>query len=195
MRNPLLAGERVYLRPLEPADAEPLARMDAQESDTFMYRQRFPSSPLEHTQWINEMYKERPPGSIPFAVCVREDDRLLGTVGVMDLDWVNRTGETFSFLGPAEVRGHGYGTEAKLLLLGYLFDRLHLHVLRSEVDGPNSRSAAALLKQGYRRAGSRKWADVKNGRFFDQMLFDVTREDWLQARAGFHARPAPPEHP
>lgn len=188
MHNPMLVGERVYLRPLEPSDAEPLARIDAQEADTFMYRQRFPSSPLEHTQWISEvMYKERPPDSIPFAVCVREDDRLLGVMGVDDLDWVNRTGETFSFLGPAEMRGRGYGTEAKLLLLGYLFEQLNLHVIRSEVDGPNTRSAAALLKQGYRRAGSRKWVDVKNGRYFDMMLFDLTRADWLEADARFHA--------
>ena len=194
MRNPMLVGERVYLRPVEPADAEPLARMDALEADTFMYRQRFPSSPLEHTHWIDEMYKEQPPGSIPFAVCARDDDRLLGVVGVDGLDWLNRTGETFSFLGPADIRGRGYGTEAKLLLLGYLFDQLHLHVIRSEVDGPNTRSAAALLKQGYRRAGTRKWVDVKNGRFYDQMLFDLTRDDWRQADTRFHAQAGASDH-
>jgi len=36
MRNPIMVGERVYLRPLEVADAECLARMDAVETDTFM---------------------------------------------------------------------------------------------------------------------------------------------------------------
>jgi RimJ/RimL family protein N-acetyltransferase len=191
MRNPVLIGERVYLRALEPDDAEPFARMDAVEADTFMYRQRFPSSPMEHAHWIEEAYKERPPHSIPFAVGARADDRLLGVVGVDDLDWVNRTGETFSFLGPAEVRGQGYGTEAKHLLLGYCFDRLHLHVLRSEVDQPNTRSAAALLKQGYRRAGALKWVDVKGGRYIDQYLFDVTRPDWIAAhRAWLDSRGA-----
>jgi diamine N-acetyltransferase len=182
MRNPLLVGERVYLRPLERPDAEPLARMDALEAETFMYRLHVPTSPLEHVRWIDEAYKERPPGSIPLAVCARDDDRMLGVVGVDGLDWINRTGETFSFLGPAEVRGQGFGTEAKLLFLGYCFDHLHLHVIRSEVHQPNTRSAAALRRQGYRRAGSLKWVDVKHGRYIDMEQFDVTREDWCRAR-------------
>ncbi|MFZ0217407.1 MAG: GNAT family protein [Candidatus Dormiibacterota bacterium] len=135
---------------------------------------------------------ERPPGSIAFAVCMRGDDRFLGVVGVDGLDWVHRTGETFSFLGPADVRGRGYGTEAKHLLLEYCFDRLDLLVLCSEVAEPNTRSAAALSKQGYRRAGVRKWADVTGGRYIDDLLFDLTRRDWLAAREAWLAsRPAP----
>jgi diamine N-acetyltransferase len=160
-----------------------------------MYRTHFPTSPLEHTHWIAEAYKERPPGSIALAVCARADDRLLGAVGVDGLDWVNRTGETFSFLGPAEVRGQGFGTEAKFLLLGYCFDHLQLHVIRSEVHEPNTRSAAALLKQGYRRAGASKWVDVKQGRYIDMQLFDVTREDWLRAREAWLAERRASAHP
>ncbi len=191
MRNAVLVGERVYLRALEPSDAEPLARLDAVEEDTFMYRQRLPTSPLEHVAQIQEDYKPRPPHHVAFAVCGREDDSLLGVVGVFGIDWVHRNGETFSGLGPAGIRGKGYGTEAKHLLLEYCFDHLGLHVLRSEVAETNTRSAAALLKQGYRRAGALKWQDVKGGRYIDQHLFDVTREDWLRARQAWHAaRPA-----
>lgn len=187
MRSPVLVGERVYLRAREPADAEPLARLDAVEVDTFMYRRRFPTSPLDYQAQIREDYKARPPKGIGFAVCLRRDDTLLGMVGVVDIDWVNRNGETFSWLGPAAIRGQGYGTEAKHLLLGYCFDRLGLHVLRSDVAETNTRSAAALLKQGYRRAGVRKWQDVKGGRYIDQLLFDVTREDWLRAYEAWRA--------
>jgi RimJ/RimL family protein N-acetyltransferase len=192
MRNPVLIGERLYLRALEPPDADVLAQLDAVEEDTFMYRQRLPTSPLEHLAQIQESYRPRPPRGISFAVCLREDDRLLGVVGVGDIDWVHRNGETFSGLGPASIRGHGYGTEAKHLLLEYCFDRIGLHVLRSEVAETNTRSAAALMKQGYRRAGVRKWIDVKGGRYIDEYLFDVTREDWLQAREAWLAsrRPA-----
>lgn len=181
MRNPALIGERVYLRPFEGSDAVASARLDAVEEDTFMYRHRVPISPLEYTAMFQESYRARPPGGIPFAVCLRADDSLLGVVGVMGIDWVHRNGETFSGLGPAGVRGKGYGTEAKHLLLGYCFQRIGLHVLRSEVHETNPRSAAALLKQGYRRAGVHKWHDVKGGRYIDMQLFDITRPDWLQA--------------
>jgi RimJ/RimL family protein N-acetyltransferase len=188
MRSPLLVGERVYLRALEAGDGEASARLDAAEADTFMWRGRVPTSPLEHEPSIAEAYKQQPPRRISLAVCLKEDDRFIGDVGIFDVDWVHRTAETGSWIGPADVRGQGYGTEAKHLLLEYCFDRLHLHVLRSEVDEPNTRSAAALAKQGYRPAGRRRWVDVKDGRYVDMLLFDLTREDWLAARDAWRAR-------
>jgi len=187
MRNPIMVGERVYLRPVEKSDAAAIAHLDAAETDTFMWRRRIPTSPLEHESWASGLYRGEPPSEVWFAVCLREDDRYIGFVGIGDIDWVHRTGETASELGPAEIRGRGYGTEAKHLLLEYCFDRLFLHVLLSDVDEPNTRSAAALGKQGYRLAGRQRWAEVKNGRYVDMLLFDVVREDWLAARDAWRA--------
>src|SRR5262249_15733704 len=119
------------------------------------------------------------------AVCLKEADRFVGLVGVYGIDLVNRVGETGSFLGPAEVRGKGYGTEAKHLLLEYCFDHLHLHVLQSFVLETNTRSSAALAKQGYRHAGRIKWADVKNGPYVDGNGYDLMRHEWVAARAAW----------
>src|SRR5690349_6280978 len=119
MRSPIMVGERVYLRAMEAGDAEALARIDAAETDTFMWRERVPTSPMEHEHSIAEMYKQQPPRSVWLAVCLRDDDRLIGGVGVFDIDWLHRTGETASELGPPEVRGREYGTVAKHLLLEY----------------------------------------------------------------------------
>lgn len=193
MRNPVVIGERVYLRALEPSDADRLAWLDAVEDETFMYRERVPIGPLQRVAGIERGYRMRPPPDVVFAVCLRVDDTLLGTVGVADIDWVHGNGETFSGLGPAGIRGQGYGTEAKHLLLGYCFERIGLHVLRSEVAETNTRSAAALMKQGYRRAGALKWVDVKGGRYIDGQVFDVTRDDWLRAYNAWTAARSP--HP
>jgi RimJ/RimL family protein N-acetyltransferase len=187
MRSPVMAGERVYLRALEAGDALALAHIDAAETDTFMWRARVPTSPMEHERVIAEMYRQQPPGSLWFAVCTRDGDTFIGLVGVVGLDWVHRSGETATMLGPAEVRGKGYGTEAKHLLLEYCFERIHLHVLKSVVDEPNTRSAAALAKQGYRPAGRRRWWAVKDGRYVDALLFDVLRDEWLAAREAWRA--------
>jgi RimJ/RimL family protein N-acetyltransferase len=190
MRNPIMVGERLYLRPLEAGDAELIAAIDAAETDTFMWRHRIPTSPLEHDHFIAEVYKQVPPRLVWLSVCLREGDRFIGNVGVGNIDWLHRTGETASWIGPAEVRGQDHGTEAKHLLLEYCFDRLHLHVLMSEVHEPNTRSAAALGKQGYRPAGRLRWIDVKDGRYVDELLFDLTRADWLAARDAWRARRA-----
>jgi RimJ/RimL family protein N-acetyltransferase len=182
MRNPIMIAERVYLRPFETADAETLAAIAATETDTFMYRGRKPFSPLAYERDTGEAYKGEYPPWIAFVVALRADDRCIGQIGVSDIDYLHRTAETFSALGPAEFRNRGYGTEAKHLLLEYCFDRLHLHALRSSVFEANTRSAAALLKQGYREVGRLKWADVKDGRYQDDLLFDLLRDEWLAAR-------------
>jgi RimJ/RimL family protein N-acetyltransferase len=183
MHNPIIAGERVYLRAVEAADAETLAQISALETDTFMYRGRKPFSPLAYAHAISREYTQEPPSAITLAVCLREDDRCIGGLGVDSVNYVNRTGETYTQLGPAEIRNKGYGTEAKHLLLEYCFNRLHFHVLRSVVFEHNTRSVAALMKQGYRPAGRLKWVDVKGGRYHDALLFDVLRDEWLAARS------------
>ena len=186
MRNTMMIGARVYLRPVEIADGATLAAHAATETETFMYRGRGPMSPIAHEHWVTEMQRSQPPRDLAFAVCLRADDRCIGFVGVDEIDWVHRTGETFSQLGPA-ARGKGYGTEAKHLLLEYCFDRLHLHALFSTVSATNTRSMAALAKQGYRPAGERAWADVKDGVYRSIHYFDVLRDEWLAARAAWLA--------
>jgi RimJ/RimL family protein N-acetyltransferase len=187
MRNPMMIGERVYLRPLEASDGEEFARHAADETETFMNRGRSPESPLSGESWIAKLYEKQPPSDLELAVCLRADDRLIGSVGLEQIDWVNRTAETGSWLTLPEYRGKGYGTEAKHLLLEYTFDVLQLHVLWSEVWEPNTRSAAALVKQGYRPAGRRRWQDVKDGVLRDMLVFDVKRDEWLAARAAWQA--------
>jgi RimJ/RimL family protein N-acetyltransferase len=191
MRNPIMTGQRVYLRTLEVADAEAFSHHASAETETFMLRGRSVSSPLEAEPWVTRLYASQPPRTISLAICLIADDRLIGTVDLDDIDWVNRTAETGSWLTLPGLRGQGLGTEAKHLLLEYAFDRLQLHVLMSTVWEPNTRSAAALVKQGYRPAGRLRWHDVKNGVYRDLLLFDVTRPDWLAARAAWQAtRPA-----
>ena len=182
MRNAIKVGARVYLRPLEVEDAPLFARASAIESETANYS-RVPTSALAFEHWITEMSRARPPSEITFAICERESDRLLGTTTIRHLDWVNRIGETGSGLLDAADRGKGYGTEAKHLLLDYCFNDLHLHAVNASVFAPNTRSAAALRKQGYRLAGRIRWDAFKDGAWHDALIFDLLRDDWLAVRS------------
>lgn len=187
MRNPLLVGERVYLRPLEKEDAEVFARGMANEREQMMDRWRMPFSQIGFEADIESQHKRQPPEHVELAVCFKENDQCIGSVGIFDVDYVNGAGETGSWLDSAENRGKGYGTEAKHLLLEYGFDRLQLHVLHSWVWEPNVRSAAALKKQGYQPAGRLEREEVKNGVYYAGLMFDVKRDEWLAAREAWQA--------
>jgi N-acetyltransferase len=184
MRNPVMVGERVYLRPFEVEDASVLANRYASEPDTFMERGREMISEIAFERWIGNLYERQPThAEVPFAVCLKETDAYIGLVSIEWLDLVNRIGETGSWMHDPEYRGKGYGTEAKHLLLEYCFDRLHLRVLRSRTFETNTRSVAALIKQGYQPAGRLRFGDIKDGQFRDTLCFDISRYEWVAARS------------
>lgn len=187
MRNPIMVGERVYLRPLEKEDAQQLALGFAVESETMMMRWRIPLSPIAWEEHVEALHKQQPPSEIEIGVCLNENDQLIGSVELSHVNYVNRTAETGSWMLLAEHRGKGFGTEAKHLLLEYAFDRIQLHVLYSWVWEPNTRSAAALMKQGYKPAGRLRRQEIKNGIYNDGLMFDIKREEWMAARERWRA--------
>jgi diamine N-acetyltransferase len=183
MRNPMMIGERIYLRPLEVEDAAEIAAASHHETDTFMERGRELDSPIALERYISEMYEQQPPdGEQQFACCLIENDECIGIVGLEFVDLVNRVAETGSWFHKPEYRNKGYGTESKHLVLEYAFERLNLEMIVSYVWEPNTRSAAALLKQGYREAGRLKWEAIKDGVYRDTLVFDISREEWLASR-------------
>lgn len=183
MRNPILAGERVYLRALEKDDAQIMALGFAVESESMMQRWRMPLSAISWEAHIEGLHKQQPPSAIELGVCLRDDDTLIGSVEITQINYVNRTAETGSWMVRAEHRGKGYGTEAKHLLLEYAFDRVQLHVLYSWVWEPNTRSAAALMKQGYKPSGKLLRQDIYKERRL------LRRSDVRRQAGGVDRRP------
>jgi len=187
VHNPILVGDRVYLRPLETSDAAAFAEATAAETTTLSKSGRLPLSPLMFERDFAGTPSDRPPGAISFGVARNADGRLLGSVALLDIDWVNRSAETASYLLGEDVRGQGYGTEAKMLLLEYAFDRIQLHVVQSWVRSTNIRSANALVRQGYRLAGRRYWKGFQAGAYVDHLIFDLLRDEWVAAREAWRS--------
>jgi RimJ/RimL family protein N-acetyltransferase len=181
--NAWVVGERLYLRPIEQADAEEMARWSAREPESFHDTGRHIRSPISHWQWHRNKADESPPSWIRFAIVAKEGDVLIGANGLAFIDWIARTAETESEIVRPDYRGAGYGTEAKHLLLEYGFERIGLHTVYSFVWEFNTRSWQALLKQGYRRAGRLSWTGVKNAEYVGDLAFDLLAEEWRSHRA------------
>jgi len=177
-RNAVLVGQRVYLRQQEHDDFESVARLARTETEIFFDIGRYLPSSVGMRRRLENQEKATLPTDIWFAVCLRETDEHLGVVGLLDVDYQNRFAETGSFFNRPEFRGGGYGSEAKQLLLEWSFEILGLHMIQSWVYFPNTRSAAALRKQGYTEAGRMVWAYSHNGTLDSFVLFDLLAEEW-----------------
>ena len=68
------------------------------------------------------------------------------------------------------------------MLLEYAFERLGLNMIWSWVKMSNTRSQAALRKQGYRDAGRVHWVNFAPAGFDDAAMFDILASEWRAAR-------------
>jgi len=176
--NAVRVGRRVYLRPFEEKDGPVLAKLTREEPETFFDTGRRLYSGTGVAAWHDSLQKKDPPAWIRFAICLRQSDEVIGGVGIDGIDRVHAFAESESEVLNAQYRDQGYGTEAKHLLLDYAFNTLNLHSLQSYVLWENTRSAAALRKQGYREAGRINWTYAWNGKFGSVAVFDLLAEEW-----------------
>lgn len=180
--NAIISGERLSLRPFDPADGKLASRWLLQDTDDSYPNGPDVFNPWSYGQRFVALAKESPPTWLRFAIVRNEDNRLVGANGLVHFNLLNMTAETETELYLPESRNQGYGTEAKHLLLEYAFERLGLHMVLSWVSEFNTRSAAALRKQGYREAGYFAWAHPYQGNYLGGWYFDLLASEWRAAR-------------
>jgi RimJ/RimL family protein N-acetyltransferase len=176
--NAVRIGPRTYLRPIQKNDSGITAHWRLRETDTNWSMGRFAESPDAWWNEVKEQQKSTPHEWVRFAVCLRENDAVIGFVGIEDIDYRHRIGESESEIIDPSYRGSGYGSEAKHLLFDHAFNTLGLHMLTSWVFFSNTRSAAALRKQGYTDAGRVHWIIHRHGSFANMGIFYLRADDW-----------------
>ena len=107
-----------------------------------------------------------------------ENDELIGNIGLMDIDHINRKAEVGLFIGEPENRSMGYGTEALRLILKYGFETLNLHNIMLHVHSDNQRAIACYNKVGFHEFGCRREAIYKNGSYFDLVHMEILDIDY-----------------
>lgn len=106
-----------------------------------------------------------------------DEDRIVGTCTLADLDWHHRRAE----LGYALRRDHwrrGLTTRAVEPVIGFAFGTLGLHRLEAETDPRNLGSIRLLERMGFVAEGQRRERYFQAGEIQDASLFGLLAEDW-----------------
>jgi RimJ/RimL family protein N-acetyltransferase len=169
-------GERVYLSPVNPSDLEIYTKWlnDREISDRLGDGCLMINLETER-KWIEDALKN---GDHSYAIVLNEGDELLGNIGLFDVKQMYGTATVGLFIGEAERRGKGYGTEALKLLAGYAFDVLNLSNIMLCVYEFNENAYKSYIKVGFRVIGKRRKAYYVNNKYHDVIYMDITREDW-----------------
>lgn len=134
-----------------------------------------------------EFFTKPQSNSMNFAI-VTKDGTHIGIIGLHRISQVHGTAVTGTLIGPKECWGRGFGTDAKMTLLGFAFFERNLRKVISYVLAFNERSANYARACGYELEAVFQEELFKNGRFVDLLRFAVYRPQFEQAWERYQAR-------
>jgi RimJ/RimL family protein N-acetyltransferase len=175
----VLEGESVRLEPLCEEHRQGLCEAIADGELWNLYVTLVPH-PSQIDEFLSNARAAHEDGDgLAFATVDRATRRVAGSTRFMRASFPNRRVEIgFTFLGNAWQRT-SVNTEAKLLMLGYAFERLGMNRVEFLTDYLNDRSRRAILRLGAKEEGVlRSHMVMPNGRIRDSVLYSIVRNEW-----------------
>jgi RimJ/RimL family protein N-acetyltransferase len=178
---PVLTGKSVTLREVRASDAASLfAMLSTEEATRFISPP--PSSVEGFERFIAWSQREREAGRfICYGIVPHGMDTAVGLFQVRQLDPVFANGEWGFALG-SPYWGNGYFHEGAELVLDFVFDTIGARRLEARATLKNGRGNGALRKIGAYQEGLLRGSFLRNGEYFDQVLWAILASDRQQAR-------------
>jgi len=178
MKNPLLVAKSIYLRALEPEDANgnyPSWLNDKKISE-FNSHHTFGYTKQQTLDYIVSSTGSKT--NLILAITDIETNRHIGNASLQNINWINRSAEFAILIGESDFHAKGVGKEAMGLLLKHGFDALNLHRIYCGTPSGNvgMRKLAEHFKM--RQEGLRKEAFYKNGSYFDIVEYGLLRGEY-----------------
>lgn len=179
---PTLRGQRIVLRWLIEDDLEALLEIFGDPRVA-----RFIGIPLlEDLDGARELLRDiedhfRTGDLFQWGVARTDDDRVVGTCTLADVDRTNRRAEVGFVLGSRHW-GRGLMSEALPLLFDHAFGSLGLHRLEADVDPRNEASLRLLGKLGFRREGFFRERHLHGDEWQDSVMLGLLATDWKRTR-------------
>ncbi|MDZ4720784.1 MAG: GNAT family protein [Roseiflexaceae bacterium] len=177
----VVPGERIFLSTIQRSDLPLYTRWFADLELSAYLGAMGTAFMAEHEEdWYNSVV--RATDSRTFAMIVRDGLQPIGSVSLSHINTRPQVAELGIAIGEKSAWGQGYGTEAVRLMTDYGFTFLNLHTIYLWHAGFNERGHRAYLKAGFKEAGRLRGARVFNGKRYDDILMDVTREEFGPSR-------------
>jgi RimJ/RimL family protein N-acetyltransferase len=181
-----LEGELVRLEPLAPAHEDDLWEASRDPATWRWMSVVQPATRAELRAWLDDALAS---GDLAFATVLRATGRAVGSTRFLSLRPEHRSVEIgWTWLAPT-AWGTGANVEAKLLMLGYAFERLGCRRVELKTDAQNERSRRAMEALPAQFEGiHRKHMLVRGGERRDSAWYSVLDDEWPAVRANLLRR-------
>lgn len=180
MRYKKFEGENLYFSPLDVNDVQTFTRWI---NDETLVRGLNSSVSKNISELSEKSYLEKASADMDkyqFSVIKKEDDKLIGSYDLHDIELIHQFAEVGGFIGEIDERGKGYGTEALRMVCDYGFNVLNLRCLIGKIWAFNTASIRPLEKVGFKKVGEIKQRYYYNGKFYTEYTFQITKEEFYK---------------
>ena len=180
-RLPVLAGHTVTLRELRLSDAPTLlAMLKTEEVERFISPP--PTTVEGFERFILWTQRQREAGQyVCFGIVPAGHEHAVGIFQVRQLEPTFKTAEWGFALGVA-FWGKGLYAEGAQMIVDFTFETVGVDRLEARAAAQNGRGNGALAKVGAVKEGVLRKSFLKDGKYLDQALWAIVREDWMHSK-------------
>ena len=167
----MLKGEQIYLRTLEPSDADIILKWENNSDNWRVSNTLVPFSRKLIEDYVNSAQDIYSIKQLRFIICLVENDKEIGAIDLFDFDPYHHKVGLGILIAELEDRRNGYAKEAVLLIKEYCFNHLNLHQVYCNILSKNKASIDLFEKSGFTICGTKKdWIKNKEGWLDELML-------------------------
>ena len=173
-----LRGQLVYLRPLEPEDADLVSAWYADDRVRKLMGDP-PTSAARRRQRYAEAVKEDGDSVYRFLICRLDTDEPVGRTDIFFVDRANGSCAFGITIGDPAMWGQGLGSDAVHAVMDFAFGELRMERLWLDTDAHNERAQAVYRKAGFVVEGRLRHVWFQDGAYSDDIRMAILRDEWL----------------
>jgi len=128
-------------------------------------------------RWFDQYCGQRD-RAVRLAIVTPDGDEFIGCVNLTNIHPINRSAEFSIMIGTEQHRGKGIGELATKQMLRHGFDDLNLARIYLYAVSYNTRAIELYRRIGFQMEGTLRAALFKNGRFEDEVLMSMLRDEY-----------------
>lgn len=175
----MIQGKRARLRALELADLPDYHRW-LNDPEVIRYLKLYaPLSMPDEEDWYKAMRED--PSQMVFAV-ETETGQHIGNLGLMHLNWKDRSAELGIVIGDKSQWGKGYAQDAVQSLLAFVFEQMNLNRIHLRVYADHAAAITVYRKCGFVEEGRLREDVYAEGRYHDMLVMSILKREFEGAR-------------
>lgn len=172
-----MSNLRIELIGLDEESIETVKKWTEDSSLRRLIGSRKPVSDFEHKEWYKNKSLDK--SNLTLLIRKKESNKVIGIVGSMNTDYVNRVAEVFIYIGDENEKFNGYGKESLKEMLKILYFELNIRKVQAKIFEYNDPSKKMFESFGFKKEAVFKKHQYRDKKYYDVIIMSHYKEEFI----------------